>query len=88
MRPDDCKEADMCERSECRHHVRCPEIDNCTLEVRRQYTMQEVAEAMGVSRQRVEQLQTKALMAAEREIIRQVDPIIYKSRKKYDPHRR
>ena len=82
MRPDDCKEADMCQRVECRHHVNCPEIDNCTLEVRRQYTMQEVANAMGISRQRVEQLQTKAMLAAERLFIRAVDPIAYKSRKR------
>ena len=53
--------ATVCRDRGCRYYTQFRDINNCVLCVEREYTMQEIADAENVSRQRIDQIEKRAL---------------------------
>jgi len=50
-----------CDVEMCRYFIQHTELGNCVLRNEREWTMEDIGKVMGISRQRVEQIERKAL---------------------------
>ncbi len=51
----------VCRDRGCRYYTKFKEINNCVLCVDKEYTMQEIADCEHISRQRIDQIEKRAL---------------------------
>jgi hypothetical protein len=58
----------VCKRKTCRYWVSVEECGNCCLHVKREYSFREIGRVLGVSGQRVEQIQKRALRKVEKKM--------------------
>lgn len=52
----ECLTCVMCQDRECRHWIDLPDLDNCLLNTDHEFTLDEIGQIDGISRQRVDQL--------------------------------
>ncbi len=45
-----------CEDIECRYYINCPNLNNCTLNVDKEFTLSEIGEVFGICKERVRQI--------------------------------
>lgn len=66
-----CWERDeLCGKTECRHWLEDIELGNCVLRVSREYTLEEIGQRLGITRERVRQIEERALRRLRAEIIK------------------
>lgn len=60
----------MCKEIKCRYNIDWLDVGNCTLRVDREYSRTEIAQVLGISNERVRQIEEQAMRNVMMEIVR------------------
>jgi hypothetical protein len=58
----------LCQDTECRHHIHCPELGNCVLNNEKEMTLEEIGEVMGFSREAARLNEAQALINSRKKL--------------------
>jgi hypothetical protein len=65
-----CQDDEYCTVAICHYYADMANLGNCMLRVDREYTLEEIGKMMNLTRERVRQIEEKAVEKVRREIIK------------------